>query len=112
MVGLSLQAIYLMLLAITLMCCSALVHYTLLEAQTEEKFVTTSVPVVILRFDLIKKRMVFDKMIFFVPNADSFPCQFLNWSDGGTSPHRELCTQPESKVIKHPFIVLNHPFFW
>ena len=48
---------------------------------------------------------------YFVLHAGSFPHHLLDRSNGGSSPHREICNQPKSKLITKPFIVLNHPHF-
>ena len=44
----------------------------------------------------------------YVLNDKFFPHHLL---DGGTTPHREICNSPKSTRIKHPFVVLNHPYF-
>ena len=62
-----------------------------------------------IRFD--QKTNVVREDDFFVLHAESFPRRLLNRSNGGKSPHRELCNPPESKVITKTFMVLNHPFF-
>ena len=63
-----------------------------------------------IRFD--RQTNVDSEDTFFVLDVDSFPRCFLDRTHGGTSPHRELCTKPESTLIKHPFVVLNHPFLF